>query len=74
MLQLAVPNDVVRYDGCVNFHHHFFCDTCGRVLDISIEDGFDFEELGARVEDKYKHQVDTSATMFFGTCADCDAM
>ena len=74
VLQLAVPNDVVRYDGCVNFHHHFVCDTCSKVFDIYIDEGFDFEDLSDVVKEKYKHAVDTSATMFFGTCADCEAI
>ena len=73
VLQIAVPNDVVRYDGRTEFHHHFACDMCERVYDVHIDGSNDFDALGEIVQDKYNHQVNSSATMFFGICADCVA-
>ena len=72
VLQIAVANDVARYDGCTDFHHHFLCDACGRILDIYINSDADFESIAAKTQVKYGHVVDKSMTTFFGVCADCD--
>jgi len=69
ILQIAVANDVSRYDGCTDFHQHFVCDDCGRVLDVPIDS--DSEADISSIQNKYNHKIDRYMTTYFGTCSDC---
>ena len=71
ILQIALANDVSRYDGCTDFHHHFICDSCGGVFDVYIDSTDDSEGLFANIKNKYGYTVDRSMTFFFGTCSKC---
>ena len=71
VLQIAVANDVVRYDGCTAFHHHFICNDCRRVFDIYIDHADDSKQLGTIIQSKYRYKVDRCMTSFMGTCLEC---
>jgi Fe2+ or Zn2+ uptake regulation protein len=57
-----------RYDGMVEDHDHFACESCGAVIDL----------LGTRAErpvcselGRAGHSVRTHALTFYGRCAEC---
>lgn len=64
LLRLNAPTGERRYDAVVDFHGHFYCDSCGKVTDISCSDtsfivpvkGFEFKK------------IEVTAT---GLCPDC---
>jgi Fe2+ or Zn2+ uptake regulation protein len=73
ILQIAVANDVSRYDGCTDFHHHFICEGCGGVFDVYQDQNTEVnhENLYGFIRDKYGYEVNRSMTSFFGNCAEC---
>jgi len=71
ILQLAVPNDVSRYDGCTDFHHHFVCDSCGGVFDVHADCIDATKEVFSLIQNKHGFKVDRSMTSFFGACSTC---
>ena len=74
ILQIAVENDVSRYDGNTEEHQHFICDSCGRILDVHIDFAEGSEKSKSAVEDMYKHSVNKCVVSFYGTCSNCVAM
>jgi len=72
ILQIAVAGDVMRYDGCTDFHYHLACDDCGRVLDVHTDFQADaIEDLTAFVEGQDGHKIKETMVLFRGICADC---
>jgi Fe2+ or Zn2+ uptake regulation protein len=71
ILQIAVENDVSRYDGNTKEHQHFICDTCSRIFDVNIDFAEGSEKSKSVVESMYKHSVDRCVVSFYGTCANC---
>jgi len=71
ILQIAVTNDVSRYDGCATEHYHFICESCGQIFDINIGQSNDSDILSALIQDKSGHKVNRCMTSFFGECTDC---
>ena len=71
IIQIAVANVVARFDGCIDHHHHFICNSCGGIFDVFVDD--DFKALSAVIQDKYNYKVNSCTTAFFGTCLDCTA-
>ena len=69
--QVGVVNDACRYDGCVDFHHHFICNTCSGVFDMSIKDLEDVAEYSDKIHSIYGHAMEKRVTLFFGQCANC---
>ena len=63
LVKLTSPSGERRFDGTLEFHGHFYCDSCGKVFDFdcdrkafSSKNGFDVKNL------------DVTAT---GLCPDC---
>jgi len=72
-LQVAVTGDASRFDGCTDFHFHFICNDCRKVIDLQIDGADDSEKLNNIVQNQYGFKVDKQLTSFFGTCLDCCA-
>jgi len=66
--QLAVIDDVARYDGRTDTHYHCNCKVCGAVFDAEIDCFVGIESL---IRDKHGFDVDRHDVMFTGTCRDC---
>ena len=66
--QLAVIDDVARYDGRTDTHYHCNCKVCGAVFDAEIDC---FAGIGDIIRDKHGFDVDRHDVMFTGTCRDC---
>lgn len=64
---LRVGEGGARYDGTVDAHDHFACDSCGRVIDLErIENLVD----SARLE-RQGFRVRSQATTVYGLCTEC---
>jgi len=74
IIELVVANDVLRYDGCTELHHHFICEKCGGVFDIYSEDFDDIKKVYDCIKNKYGHDTYHSMTSFFGTCSICEGI
>ena len=62
--EIISPDGQKHYDGVVDFHGHFFCKECGKIMDISCCKDFLPDELeGAR--------VDSMSLIMSGICHDC---
>lgn len=57
-----------RYDGNVNPHYHFICESCGQIKDIDIDHGND---LNTWVEDATSYRVSHHNLEFYGQCDVC---
>lgn len=57
----------VRYDGILPPHHHFFCSSCGRILDI------DIACAKGRAGEIHGHRIEEVHGYFKGVCRDCRA-
>lgn len=69
VVQIAVPGDVFRYDGCTSLHYHFRCNSCGNIYDLDIEGIDGIEET---VANRYGYQVDRHEIVFTGRCLACN--
>ncbi|MDW7681307.1 MAG: transcriptional repressor, partial [bacterium] len=54
-----------RFEYNYDFHHHFICRNCGKIIDIYIDCNLK-EKLIAE-----GHQVDEAHGSFYGVCRDC---
>jgi len=66
--QIAVSDDVARYDGCVKVHYHFSCKLCNKIFDLEMDM---LEGIDNNVQDSYGVKVDGHEILFSGTCAEC---
>jgi len=66
--QVALPNDVERYDKRTEPHYHFQCKVCSSLFDVDIEVVHGIHE---QVEEKHGFQVDEHNIIFKGVCLQC---
>ena len=69
--ELDVDPDKKRFDPCTAPHYHFYCRSCGKVLDIVSDIPFPagLNALDARCLDG--HRVDAIELHFKGVCREC---
>ena len=61
--------ELVDSSSCHPGHcYHMKCTTCGRLIHLDCEK---VEELSRHMLEEHGFVVDTAATVFFGTCAEC---
>jgi Fe2+ or Zn2+ uptake regulation protein len=66
--EVAVPAGPSRYDANREPHHHFTCEHCGRIDDISLKLA---DDLARRVRRKYRLAPRRFRVEFYGLCRDC---
>ncbi|MGC4018790.1 MAG: transcriptional repressor [Muricomes sp.] len=59
-----------RFDGKLEPHNHFFCTSCGKVMDLNL-DMKNIEELNNTAAQHFDGIIETSTTIFYGKCSDC---
>jgi Fur family peroxide stress response transcriptional regulator len=69
--EVAVPGGPSRYDANREPHHHFTCECCGRIDDVSLRVA---DDLARRVRRKYRLVPRRFKVEFYGLCADCTAL
>jgi len=69
--ELDIDPDKKRFDPCTAPHYHFYCRSCGKVLDIACDIPFlaNLDPLDTRTVDG--HQIDAVQLNFKGVCKDC---
>ena len=66
--QVAVKDDVARYDGCITPHYHCICNECGEITDVEM--GY-VEGLDNTIQNSYGFTVERHDISFLGKCSDC---
>lgn len=65
---VAITTDgATRYDANTHPHSHFFCRSCGSVIDLDC-DNSEILEIGRRAG---LHGVEGCSANFYGVCSDC---
>ena len=65
LLRLNSPSGERRYDAVTAFHGHFYCDSCGKVIDLECK----AKDLFSAIKGFDIRNVDITAT---GTCSNCN--
>lgn len=65
--QLSVGDGSDHFDGDISPHSHFYCEKCGRVLDVDYVADSAYSDL----EKDYGFKVKASSLVLCGTCKDC---
>jgi len=63
---LTISGSELRYDFKNTMHHHFLCQTCGKIIDIDIA----CPNI-KKISSQYGHQVHEVHGYFKGICKDC---
>ena len=62
---------IEHFDAVLRAHHHFVCENCSRISDISIPaDG----DLAGMVHTHTRHKVNSHIIQFYGICEQCNAL
>jgi Fe2+ or Zn2+ uptake regulation protein len=68
IIELDLAGDTRRYEGRLDKHHHFKCDSCGHILDVD-------ESMGGRIVAQFTQktglQINDFSLIFTGLCRDC---
>jgi Fur family peroxide stress response transcriptional regulator len=62
---LTIDRSEVRYDGLASSHHHFFCERCGRIIDL------DISCVNSRRAEIEGHRINEVHGYFKGICKHC---
>ena len=68
VLKVCTPDDTAHFDGCTRKHYHFYCDRCGKILDLDVPLDNTIE---ARVARKTGLKVILHRLELSGLCLDC---
>lgn len=66
--ELKMGSTYDRYDGTVEPHYHFICETCGEISDLELPHD---AALNGKVQKLTKGRVNYHRLEFYGTCAKC---
>lgn len=67
-IKIPTPNGGDRFDGRTNPHYHFCCTTCGKVIDLNMEQ-MDF--INETASQDFDGIIENHSMMFYGTCHEC---
>ncbi len=62
---LTIDPTEVRYDGQTTPHHHFFCERCGRIIDLELDC------VNSRRGEFDGHRISEVHGYFKGICKEC---
>ena len=66
--EMHPSTDTARFDGCTTDHYHFYCDQCGKVLDL---DGPVDTTIDTRIAAKTGLKITRHNLVFSGLCLEC---
>jgi Fur family peroxide stress response transcriptional regulator len=66
--EVAVPAGPSRYDANREPHHHFTCEHCGKIDDVSLKLA---DDVARRLRRKYRLSPRRFKIEFYGLCEDC---
>lgn len=67
-IKITTPDGGDRFDGETQPHYHFFCTSCGCMLDLDMES---IEHINDIAGKNFDGQIEAHTTNFFGRCGDC---
>jgi Fe2+ or Zn2+ uptake regulation protein len=69
--EMHASNDTARFDGNTNAHYHFYCDGCGKILDLD-------EPIDTTIEIRIARRTGLKVTRHHlelgGLCLDCQKL
>jgi Fe2+ or Zn2+ uptake regulation protein len=69
--EMHASNDTARFDGNINVHYHFYCDGCGKILDLD-------EPIDTTIETRIAMKTGLKVTRHHlelgGLCLDCQKL
>ena len=71
VVEMHTSNDTARFDGNTNNHYHFYCDRCGKVLDL--DEPID-NSIETRIANKTGLKVTRHCIELGGLCLDCQKL
>jgi len=69
-VKISSPDGIDRFDGFIQPHNHFFCTCCRRILDLDL-DMAEITRLNQSAAENFDGLIESSNTIFYGTCGDC---
>ena len=72
ILEIELAGTLSRFDGNTKYHHHFICERCGRVFDVSNDERRErtmVDEMGREAGFKITHH----RYELYGLCKDCQS-
>lgn len=66
--ELKMGSTYDRYDGMVEPHYHFICETCGEISDLELPHD---AALNGKVQKLTQSRVNYHRLEFYGACAKC---
>ncbi len=66
--KICCGDGVERYDANVAPHYHYHCTSCGRVMDVPMEQAPSTQVL---LGEDFPEEVEGYTVLFHGTCRDC---
>ena len=57
-----------RFDGDTAPHYHFFCSSCGKVIDLNIDT---IDHINEIANEAFDGSIEFHQTSFHGKCSDC---
>ena len=66
--RITTPDGVLRYDRNILAHDHFFCRSCGKIIDLPPACT---DELKAQAQDSFSGRIDDCEITFYGQCQEC---
>lgn len=67
-IKIPTPNGGDRFDGRTNPHYHFCCTSCGKVIDLDMQQMNFINEEAAK---NFDGVIENHSMMFYGTCKEC---
>ena len=67
-LKITTPYGGDRFDGHTHPHYHFCCTTCGRVIDLDLEQ---LQCVNKEAGRNFDGIIESHSMMFYGTCGEC---
>ena len=69
-IKISTPDGGDRFDGNTHPHYHVVCTSCGRVMDLTMNED-DIHSVNQKAEKHFNGIIDSHELLFYGTCADC---
>ena len=67
-LKITTPYGGDGFDGQTHPHYHFCCTTCGRVIDLDLEQ---LQCVNKEAGRNFDGIIESHSMMFYGTCGEC---
>lgn len=67
-IKITTPNGGVHFDGRTEPHYHFYCNKCGEVIDLNLEE---LQFINEAAGENFKGVIESHSMMFYGTCENC---